>query len=392
MQYKLIPGKILLSPHMPSKLAGFEFWEKSLNRAKYIVAPMVDQSELAWRLLSRRHGAQLCYTPMFHAKIFCESPHYRRRSLECLPQLDRPLIVQFCGNDPQTLLEAARHVEGKCDAVDINLGCPQTIAKKGHYGAFLMDEWPLIEEIVSTLHRHLTIPVTCKIRVFESVEKTIAYAKMLEMAGCQLLTVHGRLRDQKGPLTGLADWSQIKAVKAAVSIPVFANGNVVRFDDIEHCLQMTGCDGVMSAEGNLYNPAIFSGPQLPRIVDMVREYMNLAHQYPPPDDAMVRGHLFKLFRPAIHLFPEDRKVLGCAKSMQEIIDVVDRLCTGIEELERQSIMDIPEDQKNWLCLPYYRHVKTITEAQQAIHTDDSKSKSSNDDDDDESKKRLKINK
>ena len=339
-----------------TKLSGFEFWEKTLRRAQYVVAPMVDQSELAWRLLSRRYGAHLCYTPMFHAKVFCESASYRRDALEAMPVEDRPLIVQFCANDPEILLQAAKYVEEKCDAVDINLGCPQVIAKRGHYGAFLMDEWELIAKMVRTLHENLKVPVTCKIRVFPEVEKTIRYAQMLEKAGCQLLTVHGRLREQKGPHTGLADWSQIRAVKESVNIPVFANGNIVVHADINDCLQETGCEAVMSAEGNLYNPAIFAGPDLPKQVDMVREYMQLVAEYPPPDDAMVRGHLFKLFRASIALFPEERVLLGGAKNMVEISRVTEILCDKLEQLERDSK---PEDEKVWLCLPYYRYVKAI---------------------------------
>ena len=180
--------------------AAWEFFRK-MGSPKFHVAPMVDQSELAYRMLCRKYGATCAYTPMLHGRLFVEGEKYRKEHFTTCPE-DRPLLTQFCAHDPEVLLTAARYVEKDCDGVDINLGCPQRIAKRGNYGAFLMEDLDVVRDMVRKLATELSIPVTCKIRVFpqeepNGKEKTLQYAKMLQDAGCSLLAVHGRTRDQK---------------------------------------------------------------------------------------------------------------------------------------------------------------------------------------------------
>ncbi|XP_053697928.1 tRNA-dihydrouridine(16/17) synthase [NAD(P)(+)]-like [Sabethes cyaneus] len=355
------------------KLSGFEFYEKVLGSPKYVVAPMVDASELAWRLLSRRHGAQLCYSPMFHSSCFVKDFKYRKDSLQTCPE-DRPLIIQFCGNDPKTLLDAALLAQDHCDAIDINLGCPQAIAKRGHYGAFLQDEWDLLKEIVSTLHQHLSVPVTCKIRIFEDVNKTIRYAKMLEDAGCQMLTVHGRTREQKGPLTGVADWSYVKKLRELLKIPILSNGNIMSVDDIDRCLEETGVNGVMTAEGNLFNPFLFEGINPPAWT-VAYEYLDLVEKFPAPI-SYIRGHLFKIFHHLMNLKPNAplREQMATCRNVSEFRTIVGLLeekylpfhegkQTWTNEETNLPVSETAAEEENpsfnlalppWLCQPYIR--------------------------------------
>lgn len=274
-------------------------------------------------------------------------------------------------------MKSAKALQHRCDAVDINFGCPQDIARRGKYGAWLCDDWDLIYNLstlvtrkqdrliysrlleVNVLHVNLDIPVTAKFRIFSDVEKTIKYAKMMESAGAQILTCHGRTREQRGHNSvshhlsddfdrsnlclskGLADWAQIAAVKKAVSVPVFANGSVLYPDDVQKCLDFTGADAYMSAEPQLHNPAIFMHPpgvaqspltpeqptQYPIGVDLALEYLDIvASLKTPTTPSAVKAHLFKLMHHALPREIDLRNQLGTASMRKDGVGVYVDIC------------------------------------------------------------------
>ncbi|GBM12352.1 tRNA-dihydrouridine(16/17) synthase [NAD(P)(+)]-like, partial [Araneus ventricosus] len=192
------------------------------------------------------------------------------------------------------------------------------------YGSFLQDDWDLIRSLVQKACYELPVPVTCKMRILPGhFKKSVEYARMLEHAGCSVLTVHGRTREQKGHATGLASWEVIKEIKANVNIPVIANGNILSFDDVEACLERTGADAVMSAEALLHNPALFSGKN-PPVWKIVEEYLQLADKYNTPIRC-VRCHLFKILYLCIYQDDEVREILTEGSTLADFYSVVEIL-------------------------------------------------------------------
>ena len=229
-----------------------------------VVAPMVGASDLAFRLLCRRYGADLCYTEMFNSAKFVEDEEYRNSLFfsQILRDstIDRPLIAQFCGNDADVITAAAKYVEPYVDAVDINLGCPQSRAQKDLVGAFLLDRehWPKIAAMVTSLKAALKIPVTCKIRLLTTLAETLELCELIQSCGCDMLAVHGRTRGSvKRRRAGAANLDAIAEIVKRMRIPVLTNGNVRKGSHVVENQTYTGAQGVMVAEAAMADPGIF---------------------------------------------------------------------------------------------------------------------------------------
>jgi len=210
---------------------------------------------------------------------------------------------------------------------------------------------------VNILHKHLKVPVFCKMRIFNDLEETVKFAKMLQEAGCQLLTVHGRTKEQKGHQQGLADWSYIRRIKEELDIPVFANGNIQTFADVERCMVATKADGVMSAETILENPALFSGKFVDSC-DISSEYLDICETMYPTRFKYIRTHLLQMLKVSLDLYSDMRDSFGRARTVaqarvlieqirQKLLINAPRVMHNVEIREHRKERKIDKTEESW---------------------------------------------
>jgi len=323
---------------------------------------MVDQSDLPFRLLCRSHGANLAYTPMIHAKMFLQSRAYRDKFWQgSTPAEDRPLFAQFCGGNAENVLAAARAVQGGVDAVDLNCGCPQNIARRGNYGAFLLEK-PELVDLVRTLSRELDVPVTVKVRLLpQGLEASLdPYARLVE-AGAAAICVHGRNRHQKGSDVGSCDWEAIAAVVADPRVgglvPVLANGGIGSAEDAHRCLEETKADGVLSSEAILEYPPLFSAERRIGRCAITREYLRLCDLHPPDRGGQgsgikcVKMHLHRFLHADLQTHPVLRERIANAGSLDDLREVLD----DVEEIHVRAGHQDHQEVLSW----YVRYTRIV---------------------------------
>ena len=223
-------------------------------RCRVLQSPLAGVSDRIFRSLVRRWAPDaLLFTEMVNATSL-ELGHGRQK-VEELADEAGPIGVQLFDHRPAAMAEAARRAEAAgAFLIDINMGCPvKKIARKGG-GSGLIREPDLAARIVDTVAAAVAIPVTVKTRLgwCGSDADPVSWCRQLEAAGAQLLTLHGRTREQG--FKGHADWAAIAAVKRALTIPVIANGDINSPSDALRCLAETGADGVMVGRGTMGAP------------------------------------------------------------------------------------------------------------------------------------------
>lgn len=239
-----------------------------------IVAPMAGVTDRPFRQLCKRMGAGMAVSEMVASNSLLWGSERTRRRANHEGEAD-PISVQIAGADPAMMAEAAQYnVDQGAQIIDINMGCPAKKVCNVMAGSALLQDEPLVKRIVEAVVGAVQVPVTLKIRTGwdRNHRNAVRVARLAEDSGIQMLAVHGRTR--ACGYSGDAEYDTIAAVKAAVKIPVIANGDITTPEKVKRVLAYTGADAVMIGRAAQGRPWIFRE---------IERYLHTGERQPPPE-------------------------------------------------------------------------------------------------------------
>ena len=293
------------------------------------LAPMVDVTDLPYRLICRKSGAAMAYTEMLHINQIL---HENKKTLNLLKtsKEDRPVGIQITGDSVQQFKDVIPYIK-KYDLVDINCGCPSIRIIGNQSGSYLLKNPGKIAEMIKTL-KQANLIVTAKIRLGFKENNVLKVAKTIEKAGAELLTIHARLAVHGSSVP--ADWKQIEKVKNNLGIPVVGNGDIKDGETAKAMLEIA--DGVMIARAAIGDPEIFerilfylkTGKEREKSVKnnikYIKQYLKLEEKYDIIDIPRIKritSNTLKGFENA----SKNREKLMKLKTYNEIVNFVDSL-------------------------------------------------------------------
>ena len=264
-----------------------------------VVAPMAGVTDRPFRQLCKRLGAGLAVSEMTASDPALWNTEKSRTRLDHEGEV-APIDVQIAGYDPQMMAAAARfNVEHGAQIIDINMGCPAKKVCKRDAGSALMRDEKLVGEILRAVVAAVDVPVTLKTRTgwARANKNGPVIARIAEDAGIAALAIHGRTRQDK--YLGSAEYDTIAAIKASVSIPVMANGDITSPEQARRVLEYTGADALMIGRGAQGNPWIFAE---------IEHFLRTGEHRPPPPAEEVCAVMLEHLDALHHLYGERRGV------------------------------------------------------------------------------------
>ncbi|BAF70303.1 tRNA dihydrouridine synthase DusB [Nitratiruptor sp. SB155-2] len=227
------------------------------SKPLYVLAPLAGYTDLPFRSVVKKFGADLTISEMISSNALVYDSKKTYKMLEKSPE-ENPYFVQIAGGDPLIVKEAVERlneIEG-IDGIDLNCGCPVPKVVKQGAGSALLDDLDRLGKIVQTIKETSEKNYTSvKIRLGFTENRVVEIVKVLEEAGADFITIHGRTRS--GGFKAPVDYEAIARAKESVSIPVIANGDITNFQKTQEVLFITKADGVMIGRGAIGKPWIF---------------------------------------------------------------------------------------------------------------------------------------
>lgn len=306
-------------------------------RRKFLLGPMAAYTDIAFRLLCRKHGAAMCFTEFSNANAIIRDTATSWSLMQTCRE-EMPVGIQIFGPDAKSMAQSVKMINEKvsegglfASCIDINFGCPSGSVIRAGAGSALLKKPEKMQEIAQACVSASEIPITAKIRAGWSSDNAVPLAKLLEKSGISGITVHWRTATEGRKRQ--AGWQGLNKVKEEVSMPVIANGGASTPELAVKLLQESGCDAVMISSGALGKPDIFQAANAllagknydPATWEGRRqsflEYISLADKHGILSPKRLRLHAieFVSFQPGVK---DARKKLNAAKSAEEIKKII----------------------------------------------------------------------